>query len=590
MIDIVVFGKPRSFESYEFEFDGHKEQSLTNTHLEPIIKPVDYNIPVFHYYKKDGIAGWEVYRRCRGFDSSRDGIVFGVGVKSDKDFDLIGSLTRYLIPFWEDFADAFLDSNKTFKIDSIIDRLKSTKWSSDEKEKVSSSIKEESIPDTINNDITLLLVAPDFSEIQKVENVIKTYSDVYIAGDATLFQMPINKTVLAKQANDEIHIINKGKIEKLSLKKPEEETSDNKPKKRTWNWIWSNDENPSSQQNSSDNDGKKKKKKTPLRLIAAILVLCLLVAAIYFIFLSKPSADRIELARPENGYIIDSFNLQPELFHGESKRTSTGLEDIEWKVEGNGDQYVEWNPQETYIKINKNYYQNKPRQETQVTVTARLGGKDLCEQIYKIKEYQRPKANTLVLNDYDKPIQEWLLLTPVLSHDGDIEVSTKINEVSFTTNPANLAEIKYENNQLKLKVKERPEKDTEITIAAYLDNTIIGSKKYTIAKKNELPIVGTPNITGKILCKKRSNYSANYQSPSSFSITMRDYNTYSFIAQDNTGKKYQAGGWKCSSGITLSGANQNPMNITGISASGNYTLEYWVDNQKRATMTITITE
>jgi hypothetical protein len=569
MIDIVVFGKPRSFESYEFEFDGHKEQSLTNTHLEPIIKPVDYNIPVFHYYKKDSIAGWEVYRRCRGFDSSRDGIVFGVGVKSDKDFDLIGSLTRYLIPFWEDFADAFLDSNKTFKIDSIIDRLKSTKWSSDEKEKVSSSIKEESIPDTINNDITLLLVAPDFSEIQKVENVIKTYSDVYIAGDATLFQMPINKTVLAKQANDEIHIINKGKIEKLSLKKPEEETSDNKPKKRTWNWIWSNDENSSSQQNSSDNDGKKKKKKTPSRLIAAILVLCLLVAAIYFIFLSKPSADRIELARPENGYIIDSFNLQPELFHGESKRTSTGLEDIEWKVEGNGRQYVEWNPQETYIKINKNYYQNKPRQETQVTVTARLGGKDLGKQTYKIREYQRHKANTITWIDYLEPIKNSLNLKSELSFNGETDVTTSLKDIVFEVSPSGFATV--QNNTLIVNPN-RPETSNHqiVTVTAKLDGEIIGSKTYSIAKKEPQSTEESPK--GVIYYKIGLN-DDYIQLSQSTTITSRNLSTAYFIAMEN-GKACEGGKWSFSQNIYVTSINNNPIRIDEIRATGKASLHY----------------
>lgn len=586
MIDIVVFGKPRSFESYEFEFDGHKEQSLTNTHLEPIIKPVDYNIPVFHYYKKDGIAGWEVYRRCRGFDSSRDGIVFGVGVKSDKDFDLIGSLTRYLIPFWEDFADAFLDSNKTFKIDSIIDRLKSTKWSSDEKEKVSSSIKEESIPDTINNDITLLLVAPDFSEIQKVENVIKTYSDVYIAGDATLFQMPINKTVLAKQANDEIHIINKGKIEKLSLKKTEEETSDNKPKKRTWNWIWSNDENSSSQQNSSDNDGEKKK--TPSRLIAAILVLCLLVAAIYFIFLSKPSADRIELARPENGYIIDSFNLQPELFHGESKRTSTRLEDIDWKREGNGVQYVEWNPQETYFKINKNYYQNKPRQETQVTVTAILGDKELGKETYKIEKYRGPKANKVIMTPCKALMKVSWSIDPGLFYDNDPNVSTDLSEIQFTVSPTGIAHV---DNEYKLVVDNRPDNDTQVTVTALLDGRSIGEQIYTIAKKetsSPLPTIER----GSIICRKLE---IDYD-PTSISFTPRTIEQYEFIAIDKNGNQLSGGTWSFGNNkIHIPNRNINPVSIgIGEGFNSNQTnsckVSYKINNNTIAETTITITQ
>lgn len=590
MVEVVVFGKPRSFESYEFDFGVHRVQEVENSHHEPIIKPIGYNDVILHYYQKDGIAGWEVYRRCQGYDSDRPGIIFGVGIKSDKDFGLIDTMGNLLMPLWEDFAQAFLDKNYKFKFESIVSALKTTKWSPEEEEKVRNNVSGEDVKTAQQEKQLLLLSIDNPNEIKSIEGSIKEFNDVYIASSPSIFQNIINKDVLAKQANNEIRIVKDRKIVLLQKTNPEKPANEKNGNKSWITWIWGGKGSNSSNPETKGTGGDRKDPNNLHKLVATAAVIALIVAIVCFFFFKSKPADRIKLAQPENGYIIDSFNLQPELFHGESKRTSTGLEDIEWKVEGNGRQYVEWNPQETYIKINKNYYQNKPRQETQVTVTARLGGKDLCEQIYKIKEYQRPKANTLVLNDYDKPIQEWLLLTPVLSHDGDIEVSTKINEVSFTTNPANLAEIKYENNQLKLKVKERPEKDTEITIAAYLDNTTIGSKKYTIAKKNELPIVGTPNITGKILCKKRSNYSANYQSPSSFSITMRDYNTYSFIAQDNTGQKYQAGGWKCSSGITLSGANQNPMNITGISASGNYTLEYWVDNQKRATMTITITD
>ena len=89
MVEVVVFGKPRSFESYEFDFGVHLVQEVENSHHEPIIKPIGYNDVILHYYQKDGIAGWEVYRRCQGYDSDRPGIIFGVGIKSDKDFEVV---------------------------------------------------------------------------------------------------------------------------------------------------------------------------------------------------------------------------------------------------------------------------------------------------------------------------------------------------------------------------------------------------------------------------------------------------------------------------------------------------------------------
>lgn len=584
MVEVVVFGKPRSFESYEFEFGVHRVQEVENTHHEPIIKPVGYGDIVFHYYQKDGIAGWEVYRRCHGYDSDRPGIVFGVGIKSEKDFGLIDTMGNLIMPLWEDFAQAFLDKNYKFQFESIVNALKTTKWSAEEEERVRNNVSKEDIKAANQEKPLLLLSVENAGEIKAVEGLIKEYKDVYIASNPDIFQNLINKDVLAKQANNEIYIVKDGKIE--SLQKPDaEKSADDKNGSKGWiTWIWGGKgSNSSDSETKGTGGGRKNPNRIPKLVTAAAVIAFIAAIVLLFVFKPKP-ADRMELAiASESGYITDGFDLRPKLFHGKSEKTSTKREEIKWKIEGDGSKYIDFDTAHYLLKINDDFRTDKPRTESTIIVIAMLDGKELAKTQYTLEKYKRPKANKATMSACSQAIKASYNTNPTLYFYNDKDVSTQLSEIKFDVQPTGFAHV---DKDYKLIVDERPNNDTQVTVTITLDNQIIGRQYYTIAKK-ETSSGENSKPQGKILCKPKTANDSEYMSPSSF--TCRNISNYSFIARDDKGNKFTAGGWKCSN-VVFSGENQNPMYIKNTPAAGTYTLEYWVDNQKRASVKITITD
>jgi len=590
MIEIVVFGKPSTFESYKFDFGVHKVQTPENSHREPNIKPVDFNEPVIHYYKKDGIAGWEVYRRCKSFDSERPGIIFGVGIESDRDFGLMESLRNLLIPLWEDFAQAFIDESNKFKTGSITDALRTTKWSQEEERKIRGFFKEADL--TAPNELVapLLLVISDFEDINRIEDSLKSYSDVYIASDANLFQNLVNRDILTKQANNEIHIVKDGEIVVYKPSGNDDPQRGSKSSdgnsKRGRIWVWGKSKGGNDAPNSGSSGEPKPPTKFPTKLIAAIIVLLLIIGAYFVLFSPKP-ADRIDFAKPPTGteYITDGFNLQPTLYHGESKKTSTKLEDIGWAIEGDGAKFISIGDDQK-IAFTQVYFSEKPRHESSITVVASIDGKTIGSVDYKLAAYAKPKANMLKMTEYKTAIVNDLKLSPQLSYNGDPDVSTKLEDIRFEVSPNGLATIDGD-HKLIVNPNNRPENDTEVTVTAYLDDTSIGSQVYIISKQRSTPSPIPSPISGKIKCKSKTS-SGDYLSKTLF--TTRDITNHRFIATDDKDNKYTAGGWKCSPQMSLTGDNQNPMSFIKAPSPGDYTLEYWVDNTKKASIKIIITE
>lgn len=206
MTNFIVFGKPRAFESYEFVFDGDTP-SIENAHHEPILKPKRYEEPVLHYFAREGFVGLEYYTRAKGVESERDGIVFGVAIKSASDFSITDTVSRVLHPYWNDFASALLDGGGRFVESSIINQLNNTQWSQSEIDKIQSTSLSNSVKKPQKNNI-LLLETPKFEDISLVESVVKEYSDVYLSRNSDIFKDPINDIVL-KEANNQIYQISR---------------------------------------------------------------------------------------------------------------------------------------------------------------------------------------------------------------------------------------------------------------------------------------------------------------------------------------------------------------------------------------------
>lgn len=208
MVNFVVFGKPRAFESYEYVFDGDK-LSVENTHREPILKPKQYGEPILHYFVKDGYAGLEYYTRAKGYESERDGIVFGVCMKSETDFNIMNTVSTILQRFWIDFASALLDESNKFIEDSIISKLKNTQWSQSEID----ILQRTSLcrPTSTSKKGILLLVSPQLDDIKLIEDYIKEYENVYISDNPRVFKEKMNDIVL-REASNQIFKIEDEKI------------------------------------------------------------------------------------------------------------------------------------------------------------------------------------------------------------------------------------------------------------------------------------------------------------------------------------------------------------------------------------------
>ena len=625
MIEVVVFGKPKSFESYAFDFGDSQVRETENSHHEPIVKPIDYNDIVFHYYQKDDIAGWEVYRRCKGYDAERPGIIFGVGIKSDKDFGLIDTMGNLLKPLWEDFAQAFLDKNYKFQFESIVNALKTTKWSPEEEEKVRNNVSKESIKTANQERPLLLLTIENPNEIKTIEDIIKEYNDVYIASNTDIFKNLINKDVLAKQANNEIYTVKDGKIGPLQESDPDKSTGkDEQNENKSWiTWIWGGKSSNSSS-TSASKESDKKNPKIPSKLIAAVATIAIIIAVALFVFpklVNKP-ADRIILAKaPELGNITDGLVITSKFYCGESEKTSTKLEDVVWTVKGNGRQFVIIPPlvegKNLYLRLSDEYYKTK-HPETQISLYGSVKGNDLKMEGNSITvpafkgrpanycELLERKDIKAIENKFpdNKDIIAFLAYREGTVNNKEV-VSTTKDEISFSVTPSGYAEIKKDSDgNWKLFVKnDRPKSDSniEVTVMASLKDKEIGKQKYTIVAKKET--TNTPpssvDVSGEIAYAKRTDFrnpsdannakDEHYILSSSLSIR-EGLTNYYFIARDKNGTKL-LGTWKCS-GIDLPSTKkvENPLNFASTPEPGTYMLEYWVGNKKQASINITITQ
>jgi len=228
MKNIVVFGKPKSFESYEFEFQGISESNKENTHIEPLLKPKKGQT-VLHYFVKEGYACFEYYEYAKGFESDRLGSVFGIGLKSDNDINLTYAIDKVLIAFWSEFASSFLNENDNFILSTMVDSLKTTKFGDEEIQLLVNSTNNLPFNKNKKSNI-LLLVAADLTELKAVESQIKEYSEVYIADNPDIFKDSINDLLLSK-INNQIFRLKEGVIVPFEEKKP---VKNNEKKPQNW--------------------------------------------------------------------------------------------------------------------------------------------------------------------------------------------------------------------------------------------------------------------------------------------------------------------------------------------------------------------
>lgn len=431
MINIVVYGKPRSFESHEYGFDDDNIISGDNSFPEPKLKPKNYNEPVLHYFAGNGYAGVECYTRAKGFESERDGLVFGVALKANHDFSVKDVIDTLLMPFLSDFASVLLDGDERFVCPSILDALNGTKWGSEEISTIRESVKQNSIP--FPNKKICLLYAPEDNQIHHIESQLKEYSDVYISSNLDIFKDSINEVVL-KLTGGVIHTIKDGAIVVLQDGDIRENTSTTYtiPKKqykfggiRREKGEQKGDSNTHSNvsqdgpevgngiTNDDGGNGNNRNWTRALKIaLIAILFVIILIVVLRFIKPAKNPSDAatgIGGSTPSQSSSAAIGASGSTTGSGSSTETSTyfGAEDVRVQFTPHTAPINDWlqlqfthdspiRVQSDFILAvdhpeiveitndNKLKVKTKPTKETIVTVTAKYNGQDCGSQKYKI--------------------------------------------------------------------------------------------------------------------------------------------------------------------------------------------------------------
>ena len=198
MDKIVIFGKTQGFESYEIDL-LERSEGVKNIYTHPKVLPLENGQFMLHYSFSRETACLSLYTRVINLGSERDGLIFGVAYKSDKNFDLLTVLNNILYPLYRGASTLLLNEDKDKIIhESIVEVLEREIYSQISnwgiKPCVSTSMAES--PDS--GKIRMLLVSSDknFQDISNIQSTIKDYSDVYICKYPEVFKSDINSVAL----------------------------------------------------------------------------------------------------------------------------------------------------------------------------------------------------------------------------------------------------------------------------------------------------------------------------------------------------------------------------------------------------------
>ena len=198
MDKIVIFGKTQGFESYEIDL-LERSEGVKNIYTHPKVLPLENGQFMLHYSFSRETACLSLYTRVINLGSERDGLIFGVAYKTDKNFDLLTVLNNILYPLYRGASTLLLNEDKDKIIhESIVEVLEREIYSQISnwgiKPCVSTSMAES--PDS--GKIRMLLVSFDknFQDISNIQSTIKDYSDVYICKYPEVFKSDINSVAL----------------------------------------------------------------------------------------------------------------------------------------------------------------------------------------------------------------------------------------------------------------------------------------------------------------------------------------------------------------------------------------------------------
>ncbi|GHT29883.1 hypothetical protein AGMMS49574_07920 [Bacteroidia bacterium] len=520
MKNIVVFGKPRTFESYEFEFEEQLAIKNENTHIEPYIKPIHQKETVFHYYVKEDYACYEYYTRANGFDSERIGGVFGVGIKSDKDIKLFDAQNNVLLPFCKDLSDSFLYNGNSFNTQSIINQISRTQWSDDELRTIGNVIG--NMPFAGATKGLLLLVVSDFSAIEQIESKIKEYSDVYIADNPDIFK-DSNNSLYLRKSNNLIFTVEDGLF--VPYKKVKKEESSKKGFVKEEYKGNNEEERRGFVKEDIDNSSNSDALTPPL---------------------PNPTPPNPTPPNPTSWWQRNSKTIYATI----GTLIVVGI---------------------IAIIFNDGFKESADGGSSNVSSS----GKDTDSGIVKRPEPETFVANSVQLANYDKPINDFLELNPVpLYNSSNNQTSTVSNDISLELSGVGISYAKIVGSTLK--VMSNPNSDTKVTVIAKLNHTELARKEYIIAKKI---ITGNTNsqTVSQITENEISIHFAEGTLHDFFSIGQKIIVTAKIKGVDAPPGK---GKWQITTGLTttnVSNLNNNPVTIQISEYNANARIAYIID-------------
>lgn len=446
MINIVIYGKPRAFESHEYGFDADNASAVDNSFPEPILKPKNYREMVLHYFSRDGYSGLECYNRAKGYESERDGIVFGIALKTNHDFDITKVVDNVLVRYWSDFASVLLNEEERFAYPSILSVLNGTKWEEEDVLNIRSSI--EQAPPRVPNKKICLLYAPEYDQICAVESQLKDYSDVYVSDNLDIFNDSINN-VVTNLTGGKIHTIKDGTIVEYHKGNS---SSTYFPRKDPYKWGGGK-KTPKEKENniSSDlgttgeggGDDSVNRKGMIAMAIAAVIVACVVL---FFVFRSPESEDvgsqkgtDITTTTGAGGGNASGTSLTPSLSEEEnvkvefktyknpikqiyditpkfdkSENSSVVSGDITYEIDHSDIVKIKWDNNKLKLNVIK-----QPDNETTVTVIAKYNGKEVGSQQYIIAK--KETATTQPPQNSGRQIKIFEPITPYYegTHNGN---------------------------------------------------------------------------------------------------------------------------------------------------------------------------
>ena len=526
MKNIVVFGKPKAFESYEFEFEERLTTKKENTHIEPYIRPIDLKKAVLHYYVKENYVCYEYYARANGFTSDRIGGVFGVCIKSDKDIKLFDAQESVLLPFYKDLSDSFLYNNNSFNTQSIINQVSKTEWSPEEQEAIDNVV--DNVPFIKATKELLLLVVPDFRKVENIESQIKEYSDVYIADNPDIFKNSDHKLYL-KKCNYLIFTVEDDNLVPYKKAKKDENGSDGTGFRKP----------PGGNDNDEGGEDRKGFEKGPYR---------------------------------GNGNSGGGESPLPPGTDTDTKPDTWWTRTLIMVLSIFGTLVV---LVVIVLILNSLFSSSSGGTSVNVPVGDSGTGSGTVEQPTEQKNFS---ANAVKLANYDDPIKESLYLNPIPMYDGDENKTTTVpNEISLDLSEEGKKYAKIENNNLN--VTNKPNQDTKVTVIAKLKQSgeELARKEYTIAKKVEVN-TGSSSTEGEkgsqikqtdivIIFEGGYNKNSVFFVGDKISATAKIYN-----------KKAEGGKWEITQGLTTNDLNANPITIEITEYNENAKIAYKIGN------------